>query len=110
MMLILNSKEVMERRAVKREHTKVKVRFPCFGTFLAGTVTDVSENGMFINTSVCFPPGSPFEILIHSKKEVLKIPFRVSRTAKTGNSYNGMGVELLSMPRGYLELLIRLTL
>jgi hypothetical protein len=98
----------MERRVAERKRTKMDIRFPCFGTFYSGTVRDLSANGMFINTLVCFPFGSTLEILIQSKKEVLKVPVKVNRVVNTWGIDMGMGVELLSLPREYLELLIKL--
>jgi hypothetical protein len=100
----------MERRANKRKHSKVEARFPCLGTFFSGTVTNLSEKNMFLKTAMCVPDGSQLEILICSQKEILKIPARVVRKEKTNNTYKGMGLELLNLSKGYLELLIKLNL
>lgn len=100
----------MERRANNRQLSKVEARFPCLGTFFPGTVTNLSEYDMFLKTVMCVPEGSTLEILIRSQKEILKIPVRVVRKEKTDNTYKGMGLELLNLPKGYLELLIKLNL
>jgi hypothetical protein len=70
----------------------------------SGTVTDISKNGMFIKIKeMCFPFNSQLEILILLKKEVLKIPVKVSRIIKSTVLYDGIGVELINPPQNYVE-------
>lgn len=100
--------EFMEKRASKRINEKLPVRFAGHNTFYSGTVTDLSETGMFVNSEIYFPMQSEFEILVLLKKDILKVPVKIARIEKTGDSYNGMGVELLNLPKKYLEHLIKL--
>jgi len=58
--------------------------------------------------SIFFPFESSFEVLIHLKKELLKVPVKVVRLEKTSDNYDGMGVRVSSLNRKYLEFLIRL--
>ena len=96
-----------ERRKVTRRNTKLETRFFCLEMFVSGTVTNLSENGMFIDTAICFPVGSPLEILVLSKNKILKIPVRVTRIEKENALYKGIGVRISNLSRNYLELLIR---
>lgn len=96
----------MEKRTSDRIPKKLSVRFPCCDSFSSGTVTNLSEEGMFINTDKCFPTQAKFEILIPFKKEILNVPVKLVRLAKMGKMYNGMGVKLLNLPEKYLEFVI----
>ena len=100
--------EIMEKRASIRIHVNLALRYPCLNKFCSGTATNLSENGMFIDTEMDFPVQSKFDILISSREDELKVPVKISRLVKTGNIYNGMGVELLDLPKKYLEFLIKL--
>lgn len=75
-----------------------------------GTVTDLSENGMFINTEVNFPVDSAFDTVVLQSGHAVMIPVRVKRTAASsaGDSANdGIGVKVVTPPRDYLEILCR---
>lgn len=100
----------MEKRISRRTPAKLALRFPCGNTSCSGTVSNLSEKGMFINTKICFPIQSKFEISMPLKDEILKIPVKIARIVKTGNVYDGMAVELTNLPKKYLEFLIRLNL
>ncbi|HDY87644.1 MAG TPA: PilZ domain-containing protein [bacterium] len=100
--------EFMEKRASKRVTEKLPVRFPGHNTFYSGTVTDLSETGMFISSELYFPMKSEFEMLVLLKEDVLRVPVKITRIVKTGDMYEGMGVELLDLPKKYLEHVIRL--
>lgn len=60
---------------------------------------------MLINTKLCFPLKSQFEILLPAENEILKLPVKVSRLLKKDNIYEGIGVELLAPSPKYLEFL-----
>ena len=94
---------MIERRAFKRIPTDIRVKF-FFGTSICfGTIANLSENGMFVNTNICFPPYSTFEILLPLKENVLNISVMVRRMVKEGDFYNAMGVEVLDQPEEYLQ-------
>jgi hypothetical protein len=97
----------MEKRTSDRIHKKLNVAFPCCNSFHAGTVLNLSEDGMLIDTKTWLPLESTFDILIPFKKEVLKVPVKFVRLVKAGKNYKGMGVKLLSLPKKYLEFVIR---
>jgi hypothetical protein len=98
-------RETKNQREFERIPTYFKVRFSCFHTDYTGTVTNVSENGMFIKTGkMSFPFDSTLEILIHLKDKIFKVPVEVSRMTKSKDQYDGLGVKLLDTPRDYLDL------
>lgn len=99
----------MEKRLYQRVFTdNIETRYFCGNTMYTGTITNLSENGMFINTMICFPFESQFEVFVRSTNGMLKVPVRVNRIVKTEDVYNGMGVEVINPPVGYLELLRKL--
>jgi len=99
----------MEKRLYQRVFTNnIEAKYFCGNPMHTGTVENLSESGMFINTMVCFPFESQFEAFIHSNEGVLKVPVRVSRIVKTDDIYNGMGVEVVNPPVSYLEFVKRL--
>ncbi len=95
---------IFAKRIFPRIPSKTKVLFSCCNMEYSGTVTDISKNGMFIKIKeMYFPFDSQFEILIPLKKEVLKIPVKVSRIIKSTVLYDGIGVELINPPQNYVE-------
>ena len=91
----------MQKRVYERIPTNIEVSYG--NELYSGTMTNCSENGMFINTRMCYPFDTSFQILIILKDEVLKVPVKVTRIVKTYDFFNGMGVELLNPSRKYLE-------
>jgi hypothetical protein len=65
---------------------------------------------MFIDTELCFPLESKFEVLIKLKNEILTIPVQIARIVKSENKYTGMGVRILNYPPQYLEFLVNRSL
>ena len=94
----------MQRRAFERIPVDFKVRYFCGDTDWNGTVTDLSENGMFINTTIDFPFDSNFELLLPLSDEVMKISAVIKRMVRNKGIYEGMGVELVNPPQNYLQL------
>ncbi len=93
----------MEKRVFTRIPTNLQVEF-FYGNELAnGTITNLSEKGMFINTRMCFPVNSRFDILIPLKEKVLQLHVIVSNVMKENDFYNGMGIEVLYPRRKYSE-------
>ena len=99
----------MEKRAVKRISTNLKVKFCCCSTDdYYGTVTNLSENGMFITTQMCFPLETSFDIDIFSDTETLKVPVVVRWVRKSGRNYNGVGVKVTDPHPRYVNFVERL--
>jgi hypothetical protein len=97
----------MHKRNSERIPVNLALRFPFSNTFIPGTVTNLSVNGMFIDTELCFPLESKFEVLMKLKDEILAVPVQIARIVKSDNKYQGMGVRILHSPAKYLEFLAR---
>ena len=96
----------MQRRAAERMPSYIKVKFFCCGVDYDGFITNISENGMFISSGeVSFPFDSEFKIAFPLEGDVLNIPVKVSRLLRTGDIYDGMGVEIIKPPKQYLVFL-----
>jgi hypothetical protein len=99
----------MKKRAFERVPVNLESR--CFDIDDFGTVTDLSENGMFISSKkISFPLESTFEVSVKLNTEQLHLPVKVSRITKSNGYYDGIGVELLNCSNNYLKLVNRLRL
>lgn len=93
----------MEKRAFDRIPSNANIRL-CFENDInTGKLINLSRNGMLINTKVCFPLKTQFEILLPVEEEILRIPVKVTRLLRKGDSYDSIGVELLEAPAKYFE-------
>ena len=105
-LLLKNKSEMtalMENRNFKRIQTKIDARFFYGNLFYSGTVLNVSENGMFINTKRFLPIDSMFVVIVRSNHNYFKVIAKVKRAQKLTDVFNGMGVELLSPSTDYLK-------
>jgi hypothetical protein len=93
----------MENRTSHRIPENLKVAFPCCNKLYAGTVIDMSENGMLIHSEINLPINARFEIIMPIKEKLLKIHAIFVRLVKDGKQYRGMGVKLLYPPKIYVE-------
>ena len=93
----------MKRRVVERVPASINVRLLNSETESLGTVKNLSEKGMFINTELSFPIEQQLEILFFLNKKVLHLPVNIRSLNKSGEIYNGIGVELIDPPQDYIE-------
>ncbi|UCH45187.1 MAG: PilZ domain-containing protein [Nitrospiraceae bacterium] len=98
----------MERRAVKRIAVNLDARFFYGNLFYSGRISDLSEEGMFLNTRKCLPNGSMFVIVIRSENELFKVLASVRRMKKGNGCYDGMGIELVNPPENYKDYVTRM--
>jgi hypothetical protein len=106
LLLMKNKSEMaalMEKRNFKRIQTKIDARFFYGNLFYSGTVLNVSENGMFINTKRFLPLDSMFVVIVRSNHNYFKVIAKVKRSQKSNDISNGVGVELLSPSSDYLK-------
>ncbi len=76
----------------------------CGSKVCPGTVTNISDKGMFINAEVTgFTENSQFDISIPLKEGILHVPGKIVRLSKINGRSNGMGVELMDPPQNYLD-------
>lgn len=93
----------MARRTSWRIPIRMNVRCCIGNNVSSGTVTNLSENGMFIDTEeTCFSEDSQFEVTISLKKEDMRLSVKIIRSVKI-NSHFGMGVEILNPPQKYTD-------
>jgi hypothetical protein len=97
-----------EKRTHKRIAANIDARFFSGNIFYSGTVLNISEKGMFINTKRCLPSDSMFVIIIREENSLLKVIAKVRRFSANGSSCDGMGVELLSPSVDYMKFINRL--
>lgn len=94
---------ITQRRAFERIPVNIKVRFYCCDTDYLGTVTNISENGMFISMKkMVFPFDSRIEIIIPVKEKLLRVPVKVIRMTKAKKVFDGLGVEVMNCHPDYL--------
>lgn len=98
----------MEKRTSERIVTNMEVNFNCGNSIRRGTVTNISERGMFIYTNMKFPFDLSFDLHLNLENKVIRTPVTVKRITRTDNYYGGIGVELLNPSRNYLEFINRL--
>lgn len=83
--------------------TSLDVIFYCCNSLYSGTVKEISESCICLNTKFCFPLNSMFELLVPFQRKVLDIPVRVSRLAYINNLLDTMSVEVLSPSKEYTD-------
>ncbi len=107
MNLLLKSKDenlsMVEKRSSERVPTTINAQFFYGNLFYSGTVLNVSEKGMFINTRRCLPKEAMFVVMVRSGKRSFKVIAKVKRANRFNDDCNGMGVELLSPSSEYLR-------
>lgn len=99
----------MLKRNRERIPSNINVKFCCCVTdYYSGIATNISENGMFISTQMCFPLDTQLDILILSNKDMLTVPVKIRWVRKSKDIYDGIGVEILDAPKQYLEFVTNL--
>lgn len=107
---IIPERKVMQRRAFERIPVELKVRYFLGDTACNGTVINLSEKGMYIDTEIDFPFDSNFELVLPLKDEVMKMSAVIRRVVRSTDGYEGMGIELLNPPDNYLQFVNELRL
>ncbi len=93
----------MEKRTVERIPVNVEIKFHCCDKVYYGTITNLSEKGMFISTmETCFPFDFQFEILISLKEKILHVPVNITRIILSPDSYDGLGIEIPNPSQDFL--------
>ena len=97
----------MKKRAFERIPAELESR--CFNIDNFGTVTNLSENGIFLESkNINFPLNTQFEISLQLNKESLNLPVKISRITKSNGYYDGIGLELQKQPQKYIKTVKRL--
>jgi hypothetical protein len=85
----------MGKRRFGRTSTNLPVDVYWGGELQKGVVTNLSGNGMYIESGICFASGSDIEVVLIVRDEVYNISGKVKRTENSNGSSGGMGVEFL---------------
>lgn len=93
----------MEKRTCEKIPVEIDARFFCGNMFYSGTVTNLSTEGMHINTKRCFPSCTSFVTIIRNGKDLLQVITKVKRLTRTNGCYDGMDVEILNPSKNYLD-------
>jgi hypothetical protein len=105
---------LVDKRVNRRFDAHHRICIYSSGIIRLGTMSNCSESGMYIETIIkrdtSFSLESVFEIHIPLKEENVKVLAKTVRLEGTGEFYEGMGVELVTIPQQYVEYLIRLNL
>jgi hypothetical protein len=96
----------IDKRACKKATVNLDVRYLCGNTLCRGTVTELSENCVCINTNMCLPLNARVELIIPSKEKVLNITGQVRRVLlqMTDRESDSMSVEVINPSRQFLQL------
>jgi hypothetical protein len=94
---------LIEERASGRLPVKIEARFFFNGVFCVGSVSNISETGMFIKTRNILPPDSLIITILKAEHGLLKVIAGVKWILKQDRCA-GMGVELVNTPKDYLAL------
>ena len=106
-------KDIKEQRRIsKRVPSSLVVKFLQDDALCYGIVTNISDNGMCIQSGNCLPCDSQIKLQIPLKDTLLEVPVKVMRVVKTDDFYETMGVELLKPTKKYLKIVdsIRMSL
>lgn len=93
----------MKKRAFERVNSNLHLSFSYNNSAHSGIVTNLSENGMRINTIDCPPYKAKFEVLFPVEGDILSLPAKVKRLVKRHDVVDGMGVEILIPSEQYLN-------
>lgn len=98
----------MEKRSFERITVKLQARLYWGNKVYPGTVSSLSEKGMFIRTRMSPPFNAVIEVVIDKSKGFFKFPGNVRWSVQVNcldnaGKDNIMGVELMDVPPDYLE-------
>jgi hypothetical protein len=96
----------MEKRAHKRVAAIIAARFSgdsAYSSNTLGTIMNISENGMRIESCNCLQTNSKAELSIYANEQVLHVPCKVVRIIKDSTFYSAMGIKVLQLTPDYLE-------
>jgi len=100
--------KLIDKRAHRRISLTLQVNFLYQNTIYTGTVTNISKNGMYIETENFFPMISQFEVRVPLMDEVMEVPVRVKRLVETDRHFTCMGVEFITPAPYSMEILTRI--
>ena len=94
---------LVEKRAYPRIPSTISARFFFGNMFYTGTITNISERGMFIHTRMNLQMNSALVIIMRWHNLTMNINARIKRTSLRKGLSRGIGVELVRPSSQYLD-------
>ena len=92
----------IEKRSSERSPSNYNACFSYCNINYSGTVTNISDTGMFITIKdMSFPHNAQITLQININNKHLTIPIRIRRLFISRDPYDGMGVEVIDPPLNY---------
>ena len=93
----------MEKRNCRRIDTSLTTSICCEPYHYQTTITNISEKGVCIYTTMCFPIGTECKLFISGKDGMLEVQACVKHLVKKEDFNDAMGFELLNPSMDYIE-------
>ncbi len=93
----------MSKRPFHKIRSNLKIKFFCSHSFCAGTLTDLSEKGMLIETKMTIPFDRIFDVVICLRERLIRVHVRFRKLIGNNKSYDIMAVDVLNPQKDYLE-------
>jgi hypothetical protein len=97
----------MNRRIFERIPVNLSAIFHAGNMTIPAVVTNISMNGMCIDSKSQYAINSSFEVVLSFEEEI-RVLVKVIQLIKTGHVYHGMRVTILNEPKQYFKLVARL--
>lgn len=93
----------MRNKPFHKMRSNLKIKFFCSHSFCAGTVTNLSEKGMLIETRMTLPFDRKFDVVICLRERLISVNVRFRKLIGNNKSYDIMAVDVLNPQKDYLE-------
>ena len=95
----------MDKREYPRINSTVSIKFLLGNKVYLGTVTNFSEKGMLIHSSLHFPLdwSSNFKVLFIVRDRRITVPVKLVRLIEFEHYYNSIAAEVCGPPKEYIE-------
>ncbi len=94
----------MEKRAYQRILVHIDARFHCSNTLYYGTITNLSENGMYVITrKIYFPFDQHFNIMMLLEDKSIHLPVNIRRIVASTGAHDALAVQLSDPTQEYLD-------
>ena len=100
----------LERRKFERKLVREKVIYSFGNIFYSGRLSNVSSEGMFVETVYCFPVDATLMLMMKKNESFVNLIVKVKRLVRNSGLYKGMGVQLMNSPGSYLKFVDNLEL
>ncbi len=92
----------MEKRVSARNAVNMKIRFFCGRPLFYGTITNISEKGLYVKTAFTIPAKSRVVMFIPLNGETMQLQAKVVRIVATDYG-DDIVVKVLRPPKKYIE-------